>query len=461
MQRLTFKIDKFKTLEDINNDQLMILELWIVSEGDNAHRLPIPRNAIIESASSIIGKPVLYKYSEKTDDLMAHEVDEISCGVTALNKADYCFREDDEGKLWLVCRAYVWKIYYPEIVEIFTRDEKKAISMEILIVGSDAEEGEEAQEILSFSFTGITLLGDIYQPAIKNAKAIVEKFSDPVKETERLLYTENLISNIDITINTEKEDEEVANIPEFNKKDFAISYNYTVFEMLNQFDKQCTATYTEDYCGSKYEYTKYACRDFCKDFVYVSDRENGQVCAVPYSKDLKMDFEAVKECRMTYVVDDGESEDSEGTTQMVFTKKEMGEYLEKANEINTNLKSDNEAIQAEKLTFTTEITELKAEIENLKATNTDLTSFKDNVIQQEREQGIKFAIDSVSEDLTKDQIKEWSNKAKDYENVDAFKNAIQAFAFSQTKQSNKEPKNLRIAVPGNNIEDTTKKGLWD
>lgn len=78
----------------------------VVSEGDNRHGMPITRDAVINSAETIIGKPVLFKFNSYTDDLMGHEVDEIACGVCGLTKDDYYFKEID-GKIWLVVKAYL------------------------------------------------------------------------------------------------------------------------------------------------------------------------------------------------------------------------------------------------------------------------------------------------------------------------------------------------------------------
>ena len=445
---LTFSIDKY-TLEEVNEQQLMILEMWIVSEGNNAHDMPIPRDAIINAASSLIGKPVLYKYSDSDKDFEAHEMDEISCGVLALNKLDYSFKEDEEGKLWLVCRAYIWKFYYPEVVDVFIRDKEKAISMEILIVDSVVDENNETQIINAFSFLGVTLLGDKYNPAIRNANVTVEKFSELVDETKKLLNKE--------TIQTyeKKEVEKVAE--KFNKTEFAQSYNYTVLEMLQSFQNQLTQTYTCTDYGDEFECKRYSCRDFCKNYVYVSDYEMGQIKAMPYSKDLKIDFEGAKACRYTYVVPEGGNpempEDENMVVELVFTK---DEYIENAKTFSDKNKELKKQIE----TFSNNETNLKTEIQKLKDSNSELITFKENILKQEREQNIKFAIDSVSDVLNKDQVKEWTEKAKDYDNSDSFKNAIQAFAFTQTK-SNKEPdkNNMRIQIPNNS--EPEKKGLWN
>lgn len=447
----------------------MVLEIWVVSEGNNSHNMPISRDAIIKSANSIIGKPVLYKYSVKNDDFMAHEIDEISCGVLALSNADYYYKEDNDGKFWLVCKAYIWKMYYPEVEDIFKRDEQKAISMEILVVDSEVDEDNNETQINTFSFTGITLLGNTYRPAIANAKATVEKFSEMVKETERLVYSNKLNHE-------EKEVKKVAN--KFNKAEFAKTYNYTVNEMMQEFEKQCMETYVEK-CGEEsYECKKYRCKDFCGNYVYVVDYEKGCYKAVPYSKDLNMNFADMKKCRLTYVVDEdmqeempeegspegempegGESEgEKEIQINLIFSKDEL---LDKVEKFTSKVNEKKKEIEAESEKFSVKLAEMQKEYELLKTNNSELANFKSNVLKQEREQNIKFAIDSVSDVLSKDQIKEWSIKSDEYENVDSFKNAIQAFAFTQTKNiSSNEISKTIIHIPKTE-DDEVKKGLWD
>lgn len=455
IKKLTFNIDKYD-LQEINNSQLAILEMWVVSEGQNAHKMPITRDAIISAASSIIGKPVLYKYNPKTDDFEAHETDEISCGVLALNKAEYSFKEDDEGKLWLVCKAYIWKMYYPEVVEIFARDEQKAISMEILVVDSEVDENAEAQNITAFSFTGVTLLGDIYRPAIKNANATVEKFSEMVKETERLLY-----SNIDEKV-VEKEVKKVT----FIKKDFAASYSYTVNEVFDIFNKQCSAV---KYMDGDYESQKYYCRDFCSKYAYVSDWETGKCMAIPYNKDLTLDMATVQECRMRYIVEDQTPEgdapevtpEDEMAINLCFTKEEVNEKVKTFSEKIETVKTENETkINDLTTNFETEKTQFSEKITNLEKTNSELLEFKENVMKQHKEQELNFALDSVKDVLNEDQIKEWSAKVDEFDNIEIFKNAIQAYAFTLSKPNEQETK-TRIHIPIEADLEVKKSKLWD
>lgn len=420
--------------------------------------MPISREAILNSASSIVGKPVLFKYSSRSEDFLQHEEDELACGVIALDKSDYSFKEDEEGKLWLVARAYIWKLYYPEVAEVFARDEEKAISMEIFIVDSEVEEDEETQAINLMSFTGVTLLGEIYEPAIANAKAVVEKFSELVKETKKLVK----IKSFKKENSTDKKEGEDVSEKDFKKAEFAKSYDYTVNEIMEKFQEQINdITYSE----SGYTSIKYRCRDFCKNYVYMSDYESGKIAAVPYSKDLKLDMANIKSCSMRYVVEE-EQEESETVINLIFSKEEFSlkikEIQENASQIEAEKQTNIDNLTSEVSKFSEQIKSHEDKISKLEAEKEDLSKFKSNILKQERDQQIRFALDSVNEVLNKDQLDEWAKKADDFENADSFKNAIQAFAFTISNKIDSKDKIKKIHIPLDSADEHgIKKGLWD
>jgi len=180
---LSFAVDKYN-IQDISDNQLAKIEMWVAKSGDNKHNLPITEEAIKMAADTLVGKPILYKYNKHTGDFMGHEVDEIPCGVV-LSRDDIRFERDDNDELWLVCTAYIWKYYCPEVMEVFKKhDGEKPISMEIQLV--ETKEEDDKTEILSFVFLGVTLIGS--SPAIPNAKATVLQFSEMVEEVKKMLF---------------------------------------------------------------------------------------------------------------------------------------------------------------------------------------------------------------------------------------------------------------------------------
>lgn len=473
-KKLTFNISDY-TLNEISDAQIMELEMYVVSEGENKHNMPISRDAIINSAETIIGKPVLFKYNKMSKDLMGHEVDEIACGVCGLTKDDYYFKEVD-GKLWLIVKAYIWKMYFEEVVDVFVRDEEKAISMEMFIVDSEDDEDDETL-IESFCFSGVTLLGKIYNPAIPNANAKVikyseESFSNMVNETKKILF-----SNID-TDTTKKEVEEVKKLKKFNKKEFVKQFSLTANEMFELFESSLSSvTYKEE----DYECKKYWVRDFNSSYVFARDWESGTSVAIPYTfsaKQPSFDFTSVKYARLTYVVDEEEEEEEKEDVVQMYADRVVKQELEKATQLKEKeikeYSSKVENLEKEKAEFTEKITNLEnniensdkqiteysAKIEDLEKTNNDLLKFKESIEEQERQNKIKFAINSVKDTLTDKQVKEWESKVDTFESIEAFINAIQAFAYTQVKHTTNEDEINRIHIPQEPINDS-KKGLWD
>lgn len=461
----------------------------VVSEGDNLHEMPITRDAVISSAETIIGKPILFKFNRSTQDLMGHEIDEIACGVCALTKDDYYFKEIDE-KLWLVVKAYIWKIYFEDVVDVFERDEEKALSMEMFIVDSE-ELANDGTLITSFCFTGITLIGNKYTPAIQNAGAKVTKYTketffNMVQETKKMMFSNNTL-NKELTTDTTKTDvkEEII-LKNFNKKEFLEKYSITANAMFEMLDSQF-CKYTDDY-GCK----KYYVNDFCNKYAYVYDWESSNYKAVPYifeNKEMKVDMENAKFAMRTYEV----IEEDEKTLDDInsFSEKQMiserikvetdkltndhnkkiekytkdieakDEKINKLTEEKKNLEKNKETFDTEKTELDEKIVNYEKEIENLKTEKESLVDFKSKIEKQEKENKINYAIQTVKDSLTEEQIKEWSEKVKDFDSVEQFTNAIQAFAYTQVKDIPKDhDTEMRIHIP-NDSEAQKEKGLWD
>lgn len=479
MQKLNFSIDDY-TLQEISESQIMELEMKVVSEGDNNHGLPITRDAIINSAETIIGKPVLFKFNKAMQDLMGHETDEIACGVCGLTKDDYYFKEID-GKLWLIVKAYLWKLYFEEVINVFERDKEKAISMEMFITDSEYSENEETTSITGFCFAGVTLLGKVYLPAIDDANAVVTKYSkisdaefkeymNNTKEILRKYIKADIPNNIKIpkTLKTKEEDK----LEKFDKAKFLKEFSMTANEMKEKMENALSGYKCKD------GYCRYAVRDFCNKYVYARDWEDETVVAIPYSfsnKQPMVDLSNSKYAYMRYVIDEDSEAKSEDIVQMYADQeiakvkeklekdknKEIKEYSEKIDKLEKDINEKSEKLKtykSEKENNDKQIKEYSEKIENIEKENSVLNEFKSNIEKQEKENKINYAINSVKDSLTEDQIKEWTNKVDEFETVESFTNAIQAFAYTQTKNI-KDDENIHIHIPI--TQEKEKKGLWD
>lgn len=559
---LSFAVNKYN-IQDISDNQLSKIEMWVVKSGDNKHNLPISEDAIRQAANTLVSKPILYKYNKYTKDFMGHEIDEIPCGVV-LSKDDIRFEYDENKELWLVCSAYIWKYYCPEVIEVFEKhDGEKSISMEIQIV--EAKQNDDKTEILSFVFLGVTLIGD--SPAIPNAKAKVLKFSEMVEEVKKVLFAvskedmgkgdiikidlskeaadmtmswrdvdkivlrdallkaknyKTLVNKCYLVVEDGWEDspssklkypvcrikdntlvlcksgceaalsflERNANADyyksakaklkkyykilgldtsnfsgkdgedmKFNKEGFAQTFGITANEMWNILSSACNDIKYQD---GEHEYCKYWMRDYDENYIYAFDEETNKTIAIPYSVEngeCKLDLENVKSAKMTYLIindenaadDDIEDGIIDYIKSLILQKEQVGIELASCKE-----KMNDMEMKSEK--FST----LQAELEILKVENAKLIEFKTNIEEQERKSKIEFAINSVSDDLTQEQIDEWREKSKEFKNPDDFSNAIKAFAYSVAKSKQKgDIGSIRVPINIDIFDNNANKSLWD
>ena len=561
-----FTINKYN-IQDISDNQLAKIEMWVAKSGDNKHNLPITEDAIRQSADTLVGKPILYKYNKYTKDFMGHEIDEIPCGVV-LSKDDIRFEYDENEELWLVATAYIWKYYCPEVMEVFEKhDGEKPISMEIQIV--ETKQNDDKTEILSFVFLGVTLIGD--SPAIPNAKATVLKFSEMVEEVKKILFAvpkdemgksdiikidlskeaadmttpwgsvdkiklrdrilraknyKTLVKKCYLVVEEGWEDSpslklkypvcrikdntlvlcksgcevalsflerntnadyyksakvklkkyykilglDTSNFSckdgedmKFNKEEFAQTFGITANEMWNILQSACNDV---KYKNGDMECSKYWMRDYDEDYIYAIDEESNKTVAIPYSIEdgvAKLNLEGVKRAKMTYVIIDDDVDEKDDLMDFVnkkITEKEQ-EFATEKEQLNSEITTYKEKI-AELEEISEKFSTLEKDFEALKEENTKLLEFKTNVEEQERKSKIEFAINSVADDLTQEQIDEWREKAKEFSNPDDFSNAIKAFAYSVAKSKNKGGvDSIRVPINIDIVDDNKNKSLWN
>lgn len=75
--------------------------------------------------------------------------------------------DEDNDKTYTCATGKIWTAYANEALDLLLESEEKSVSMEIII----HERGEEG-EITSFSFQGITVLGDDIKPGIEGANIV-------------------------------------------------------------------------------------------------------------------------------------------------------------------------------------------------------------------------------------------------------------------------------------------------
>lgn len=212
MKKLEFSNDiGFERLLD---EATALLRVKVCSSRENAHDLYIEDDALIEASDSVLGKPIVAKYSPWTKDAMGHEETENPIGYVIDNQTP-AFVKEKNGAVSLVVYAILWKEYVPEIFELFAKKKEfgeepiKKVSMEIYL-NDVAVDDEDNQRLRKFRFKGITLLGDSYTPACELAQAEMVAFATRAKQAEVLF-------SMNITQNKKKEKEEEMKIDNIEK----------------------------------------------------------------------------------------------------------------------------------------------------------------------------------------------------------------------------------------------------
>ncbi len=145
------------------------------ASGPNVHTLPVDEEVLKRCADTIYNQPILWKYNPYLDDAMSHEDDEVPCGFVPKEGNPIEF-VNENGKTYLVINALIWTRYCGRLIEIFNRDgNSKDVSVEL---HCNTIEHEKGDEIVDYVITGITILGEWINPAVKGCKAELLEFSE-------------------------------------------------------------------------------------------------------------------------------------------------------------------------------------------------------------------------------------------------------------------------------------------
>jgi len=248
----------------------------------------------------------------------------------------------------------------------------------------------------------------------------------------------------------------------FNKEEFAQTFGITANEMWNILQSACNDV---KYKSGDMEYSKYWMRDYDEDYIYAMDEESNKTVAIPYSIEdgvAKLNLEGIKRAKMTYVIIDDDE----------YEKDDLMEFVHKVVAEKENVfATEKEQLNNDIAIYKEKVSELEKEIEKfstleeenktLKEENARLLEFKANVEEQERQSKIEFAINSVADDLTQEQIDEWREKAKEFSNPDDFSNAIKAFAYSVAKSKQKgDVGSIRVPINVDFTENNKNESVW-
>lgn len=155
------------------------------ASGENAHTLPVDIDVLKRGAKTIYNVPVIWDYNPYLDDASTHTPNQVPVGFVPENDNPIEFLEED-GRTYLVVTALLWTKYTGRLIHILERDGgQKDVSIEMDCKCYETDDGDE---IVDYYITGITLLGEYVNPAVKGCKAVMLEFAD-TQEIYDNMYT--------------------------------------------------------------------------------------------------------------------------------------------------------------------------------------------------------------------------------------------------------------------------------
>lgn len=513
-EKLSFAIEDIEFLEELNKAKFAKARVKVFSSGDNAHHKPISKETLTKFADTIYKVPLVWFYSQLRDDATTHVDGEVAVGFIDKDEANLELKEDVDGRLWLYVTVLIWKFYSGRFLEICKRDGNKSVSVEMWVFDKFIRE-DKKEEITSFAFTAITVLGRSMTPAIKDAKMEMLQFSkdkeeyeshkEGEKKLEFSLNSEQIIAIFDSALSQYKfkngdfeckkywvrsYDSEYVYVYD-NEKDLYFRMKYqlndtdatvdieSAEEVLNggfilkvnktegvDFSKPDKNKIKEFCDGIKFadgdkEVNKYSLISYCDNYVYCYDCQNKKFVAMPYSyaeEKVEVKSDESKRAKFSCYAADDENED-----EVYMALKTM--FASDANTVATAqvAMNEKESEYNKKLTEEQNKTKMAEEkFATLEENYNKLLAEKVDSENKEKEKIVAFTINDVSEKMPKDKIEELQTESVNFtlENIDIWKNKVYAAAFDFIKDKNNEGIK-RISLPFWSDGKKDEKSIWN
>lgn len=203
---LNFSVDKI--VADKENDyRFSGATIYAFADGENANTLPVDTEVLMRCSKTVYDIPIVCKYSEQWGDFLSHEEDEVPIGFVKESSDTYSnpivFTKSPDGRTFLTIKGLIWKRYSGKALEVLMRgDKKKSVSIEMQV--TEGEETPKGLLVKNFILEAITVLGDFIEPAVKDAKIMMEFSKD--KNAYLRIMNKKFAKEKTIEIDNKKED---------------------------------------------------------------------------------------------------------------------------------------------------------------------------------------------------------------------------------------------------------------
>lgn len=469
------------TPEDIENAQFTKVHFRIYSaDRVNDHNYTCSLKVLKKYAKTIAGKPILVWYNKYANggrgDFAGHE-DSVYAKQYPVGffpkEPKITYERDENGTVFLCADGYIWTVYYSEIVKVFEDyGGIKGVSSEMLIIDSEMIEDTDIENILQYSFAGLTLLGEHdalgtpIKPAVDGCQGILvtnssinEEYEKAKVEFEKILYNSEKQESVetDSFFNTKKKEEIMGTEIIKNSTSPDVIENAT--QEVSTKVEVSTDVYSYDDNGNfvgatheEHEVRTTEVKEVPEEEVE-PEMESVENATCKRNACDTQENECKKECNECKTQDNECKVDNEC--------KEAENACKKNNECKTEnvCKQDNaltvsleefEMLKVKYSALETELSERKKAYDALLLKCNSLEEYKNNKESENMKNAIEVALNSVSHILSSEQIDKWREKSQkcSVTNVDEFTNELKAFAFDvQEKNGVVQKDSIRNSIP--------------
>lgn len=460
------------TPEDIENAQFTKVHFRIYSaDRVNDHNYTCSLKVLKKYAKTIAGKPILVWFNKHANggkgDFAGHEdstwAKEYPVGFFP-NDVKITYEKDDDGTIFLCADGYIWTIYYSEIIKVFEDyGGIKGVSSEMLVIDSEMIEDTDIENILQYSFSALTLLGERdaignpIKPAVDGCQGVLvtnassnAEYEKAKVEFEKILYNSVKQESVetDSFFNIKNKEEIMSTETIKNSSSPEVVENATQEVTTRVGVSTDTYSYDDDgkFVGATHE--EHAVRTTEIKEVPEDEVKPNEVIVDNASDDVvetKVDNSEIAE-------NDELVENSTTESDKVDNANQEDENVDKVNNSSVVNMEEFEALKTRCSTLENELETKKVEYDALMQKCSALEEYKNNKENENMKNTIEIALNSVSHILTSTQIDEWRTESEkcSAENVDEFTNKLKAFAFDvQEKNGVIQSDSIRNSIPKN------------
>jgi hypothetical protein len=451
---LKFAVEMKEDPVKVEKSQFTKLHLRIYSADKiNDHNFIMSMDVLKKYADTIAGKPILAYYNKNGDygkgDFGGHEhsplAQEIAVGFIPFNpEISY---ETENATTYLCVDGYIWNTYYEHIVDVFYKDGGiKGVSVEMYVLDSKLQKNN-VEEILQYSFTGVTLIGktDAYntkiKPAVDGCQAKIIQFAaitlDDVMQPEfnkaKQLFEKQLVKNA-----IEEPESNGSILLQKNKSE----KEEEMAETSKDLEKEIKDTEEKEIIENSTEVVE-------SNIVIENSTEE-----VPETvENAESDGQAVEE-NSNEVVENSDDVDKNSDPDIQENDTEE-----------TESSCDYDELSQKCAEFATALKEKESENEALRIENASLREFKHNKEMEDVTKTVNLVLNSVSSTLSAKQLTEWKEKGLqcNASTVDGYVNSLKAFAYDiQQEKGVQEKELLRNSIPTQAVEtEPESEDIWE